>query len=737
MPAEPTPAALRAVGRRAALLVGTVVVCQVLGALGRGLGSGLPIPWPVLLLSIVTGCTTALFGIGIVLIYRSARIINFAHAGFGFVAAAVYYELQVYKGWPFAVAVACGLGAGVLAGLVTELVFIRRFTNSPRLVLTVATLGVGGLLGGIAASVPTLLGDIAPVSSIPTTPVSGFVVEVFPIVLTGAHLVLVAVTALVLAGFVVFFRTSSIGLALRGAAENSDRVALLGVKTSYLAPVVWGVAALLSSLAAVIGVMVSGYTPGAAAVTAVASPLLIRALAAAVIADMEDLPTVVVASVALAMVEQSTFFAFSQSALADGLVFVVIVGVLLARRHALARSDEAATGTWAASVEIRPIPPQLARLRSVAGGARRFQGLVVVALLGLPWVFDASQVGTASVFAIYGIIVTSLVVLTGWGGQISLGQFGFVAVGALVGGWIIGVLGWPFPVGLAGGTVAGGAAAVVVGLPALRIRGLFLAVTTLAFAVAARSVLLNDRYFGDFIATRVDRPRLLYLRFEDERAYYYLCLASLGAAVYVATRLRRSRVGRVLIAMRDNERTAQSFGINLVRTRLTTFAISGGLAAFAGVLLAGLQFRVNPEAYGPDQSVQLFLMTIIGGLGSVTGALTGAVYFGTLALASGNPALRLLGSAGGVLIVLLFFPTGIGGFLYSLRDSVLRRVAIRRRIYVPSLLGAFGLGEQMERAPLAPVAERDGRPVDPPRRYTLPSRIDVAGESQTGRRWTF
>jgi branched-chain amino acid transport system permease protein len=289
-------------------------------------------------------------------------------------------------------------------------------------------------------------------------------------------------------------------------------------------------------------------------------------------------------------------------------------------------------------------------------------------------------------------------------------------------------------------SLAGAGVAVLLGLPALRIKGLYLAVTTMAFSVATTTVLLNERFFGWLLpgSGTIRRPRFLFVDTEDERAYYYLCLLGLAFAVFAAQGLRRTRTGRVLIAMRDNERTAQSFGINLVRTRLATFAIAGFLAAFAGVLFAHHQHAVSQSGFRPEQSISMFIMAVIGGLGSVPGALLGAIYLGTANIIVAGTAGQLLASGLGGLVVLLFYPGGLGSAAFALRDAWLRRIAIRDRIFVPSLLGDFRMFEgDGARAPLAARTENNGAEEPVPAHYRVKSRIGLAGASQRGRGWQF
>jgi branched-chain amino acid transport system permease protein len=349
-----------------------------------------------------------------------------------------------------------------------------------------------------------------------------------------------------------------------------------------------------------------------------------------------------------------------------------------------------------------------------------------------------SQTNLGSLVLIDGIVVISLVILTGWGGQVSLGQYALVGIGALVGGILIGKIHLPFPVALLGGASAGAIVAVVLGLTAVRVRGLYLAVTTLAFAIVTTTLILDRSHLGKYAPTSVNRPVVFFVHTEDNRAFYYLCLVALVVAWYAAVGLRRTRTGRVLIAMRDNERAAQAFGINLVRTRLITFALSGFMAAAAGVLFVAHEHAVDAQSFGAEASVQIFLTAVIGGLGSIQGALLGALYFAVVNFTVHGAVGRLFASSFGVLIVLFAFPGGLGSMAYLLRDAVLRRIAIRRRIWVPSLLSDSAAEAGVaNRAPIAPKTQVAGAPAELPTVYRQKSRIRTAGASQAGPRWRF
>jgi branched-chain amino acid transport system permease protein len=725
------------------VVAGSLVLAYTFGfATGRHAA----IPWSVLVDAMVRGCPEALFAVGLVLVYRAARIINFSHGSMGAAAAIVFLTLQA-EGWPWALCALAAVGGAVVAGMLIELALLRRFSTAPRLVLTVVTIGAGQLLVSLAGLLPRWrygigLGggqsqeDLNRIPRVPAhSPFTHLRREQFPLVFTGDHAVAAVVTLVVVAGLAVFFRRSAAGIAIRGAAENSEKASTLGISTGALSSMTWAITAGLAGLAAVLSLPIQQGT-----LTSVGAGLgtgvLLRGLAAAVIGRMENLPMTFAAAIGIAVVDRAVFFSTTTSSYTDVALLLLLGVALTLQRGSLGRADTSVSGGWAAAEEIRGIPRALIGHRAVRAGRRYTIAALAVAAVLYPFAMSPSQVFMGGTFAIYGIVAVSLVVLTGWGGQISLGQFALVAVGASVGGALTS-RGWPFLVALPIASVVGACVAVVLGLPALRIKGLFLAVTTLAFAVVMSTFILDSNRFPTLLTSRVPRPKLLFIDSDDERVFYFVALAGLAVAVFIAQGLRRTRTGRVLIGMRDNERAAQALGLSLVRTRLVTFAIAGFLASFAGVLYAAHNHTVRADAFGPEQSIDVFLMAVIGGLGSVSGVLTGAAYIGLVQLVIPGELGRLLASGAGVLMVLLFYPAGLGGAVYAARDSFLRRVALRDKIYVPSLLGDIRkLDGEESRAPLA-VKPATGANVAPTAAYTLVSDIADAGKSQRGKGWVY
>lgn len=729
--------------RRLGTSIGGIVAAGLIGTLICRVASGAFVPGAAFVQAIVFGSLDALFAIGLVLVYRSGRIVNFAQGSLGVLGVSLFSMLTLVEGWPFLVTLPIAIAVAAVTGFAVEVLIVRRLANAPRLALTVVTIGVGQVLLALASLIPLFfLGGVE--EFIPEqirTPLSGIRWQWSPLVFTGDHVLVVGVALAVMGGLAAFFRLSSAGIAVRGSAENRDRAELLGVSVSNLSSLVWVLAAALSGLAAVLALPISPGGLLSGGVGAASAGLLLRGLAAAVLGRMENLPVTVAAAIGIAVFDRAMFWAFDNTSLTNAALFALVVVVLLVQRAKLARTDEGTTGSWAASEEIRGIPHELADLPQVRTGVRRARLALGAVALALPWVLSPAQTGLGSVYVIYGIVVVSLVVLTGWGGQISLGQFGFVAMGAVIGGSLTSRAGVPFLLAALIASTIGAGIAVAIGLPAMRIKGLFLAVTTLAFAVTVATVVLNRQFFGWLLPGSIERPKVLFLDTADERVFFYLSLLGLLFAYWVARGLRQSRAGRVLIAMRENERTAQSYGINRVRTRLATFAIAGFLASFAGVLLAHQQLSVRPNAFTPEQSVQIFLIAVIGGLGSIGGALAGVAYIALVNLFIPFTAGQLFATGAGVVVILLFYPSGLGGIIFALRDAWLRRVAMRARIYVPSLVGNHRvLDGALTKVALTPIeggTGEDGRGTKVPVKYRIPSAIGVRGESQQAHSWRY
>jgi branched-chain amino acid transport system permease protein len=279
------------------------------------------------------------------------------------------------------------------------------------------------------------------------------------------------------------------------------------------------------------------------------------------------------------------------------------------------------------------------------------------------------------------VIALSLTVLTGWAGQVSLGQFGLVAVGAILAARNPDMnLALLLP--LAGVVTA--LVAIVVGLPALRIRGLYLAVTTLGFALFMQVSVLSTPCWTapvvggqvctglpDPASTLVARPSFFGWDLSADKDFAWFSLGVLLLAILVTRTWRDRGVARRLIAVRDNETGAAAMGVAVVRTKLLAFALSGSMAGVAGVCLAFALERIKPGDFSPTQSILVLSMVVIGGLGAVDGAVLGALYLVGLPAALGSTStIQFITSGFGVLVFLLYLPGGLADLTHRAGDGV-------------------------------------------------------------------
>ena len=657
-------------------VVAAIVAWPILAAL---LPHGAPIG--VVLIGVVFGTVTALLAMGLILIYRTSRIINFAYGSMGGVAGVLSVDLFLTHHWNYYVASILGVVVGVVAGGLIEFVVIRRFANASRLVLTVATIGLAQILGGLQLLIPGWLGS-PPILGGFATPLN-VNLHIDPVIFKGSHLLIIASVPFVIAGLAWFLLRTDAGVAVRASAENADRALMLGIPIRRLSTIVWMLAGGLATLTFILKAPFAG-----TASSVLSGPgLLLPALAAAVVAKMENLPMAFVAGIGLGVIEQVVLWNYPPSAVDVAYLAVILIALLL-RRDRLTRAHDVGSSSWSDTGVIRPIPRELRGLIEVRA-ARVVLGVAVAAVaLLLPIIYrnHPSDVNLMSIALVWGIVGLSLVVLTGWGGHISLGQFGIVGAGAVTSGLLQQHSNVDFFVTLLAAGAVGAAVALFLGLPALRIRGPFLAVTTLGFAVALDSHFLNPAVYPSLIPDIGDRP-VLWQRFplESERATYYLCLGVLALTILVAQGVRKARAGRVLVATRENDRAAGAAGVATTSAKLSGFVLAGVIAGVAGGLHVLVLHHAGAGTFQPSMSLDVFSMAVIGGLGSVSGALLG-VFSVRLLEQVVSGAVRLVVTGAGLLFILLFLRGGIAEAIMRVRNVILRRVADRRGIVVPSLL---------------------------------------------------
>jgi branched-chain amino acid transport system permease protein len=674
--------------------------------------NGAGTPPAIIFFGLVLGLLNALIAAGIILIYRTARIINFAQAALGSVGGVFTYNLAILLGWNFFLALVAGLIISMIAGAAIELLIVRRFFNAPRLVLTVATIALIPLMGYLAGSIRSLTLFNAAQASISTTiGVRGMTLpfDEFEFFLGDVsfpfgfeHLFAGGASLVALAALAWFLGFTRYGIAVRANSENSERAQLLGIDVKMLSTIVWVIAAVMSGLGVILTMAVLQTGP----LSGSDSTVLIPGLVAAVLARMRSFPVGVGSAIGITVIQQGLEWGAKDHV---DILFVVLLVLVLAslflQREQMQRSEqEEETTSWEASEEIRPTPREMLTVGSLRAGRWVLLGLGLLSVLAIfPLAARTAQLQTAGFVAISGIVILSLVVLTGWANQVSLGQFALVGIAAMAAGYLTRKAGVSFWLVLFLVPLLMIPFSMLLGLPALRVKGLYLAVVTGVFAYVVQRVMFNENYFEGIIPDRVDRPILFFFDFQDERSMYFLSVALLILCLLLVTSMRRTRTGRVLIALRENESNVQSFGINLVRARLLAFGVSGFLCGIAGVLMAHHQRAVSADTFNVDQSLMVFLTAVVGGISSVSGALLGSGFLAITTLFPSNPIVQFFAQGGAVLVILYVAPGGLAGLLYSVRDSILRVVAQRRQMIVPSLFADFDPRQHFRR--LAPLAE--------------------------------
>ncbi|MGA8724048.1 MAG: ABC transporter permease [Acidimicrobiales bacterium] len=637
------------------------------------------VPSFVLVQGAITGLGYGLLAMGLVLIYRTNRVLNFAQGQLGVVAAVFlvkcFYDFG-FNYW-FSLVLAVGLAAAI--GALSELV-LRRLFNRPRVLVMVATIGLSQVL-----FVLTALPFIRPKNLFKPFPVPVHLTfHIGTYVFTPGQVLTLIVAPIVAVALAAFVKWSRWGLNMRAMAENADSARLSGVWVRRTSTVSWTLAGILSAFAAILA------SPGqASALTDVLSPeLLLLALTAAMVGAMVSLSVAFIAAIAVGVVQEILVWNLATTAQVDLVLFLIVSVVLLVRIAALpigGRREEQSSWLESTRSRLRDVDP----LRRRVGGTG--VALVVLAAALAPLFVSTGRSFLMSQICIYAVIALSLTVLTGWAGQVSLGQFGLVAIGALMashlGSSVPLILLLPF----AGAVTA--VVAVVIGLPALRVRGLYLAVSTLAFSLWLMGPILSTTCWTVPVldkrlctglpnpqSTLIARPSIFGIDLGSERAYAWFSLVVLVLSALMVRLWRDRGVARRLISVRDNESGAGATGIPVARTKLLAFALSGFIAGYAGVCLAFALERFSTSTFDPTYSLLVVSMVVIGGLDSIAGAVLGALYLvGIPAIFGTTPTIQFLTSGLGLLAFILYLPGGLAEVMHQLGDLVTELVARLRR----------------------------------------------------------
>jgi branched-chain amino acid transport system permease protein len=560
-----------------------------------------------LIIGITTGAIYAVAASGLVVTYATSRVFNFAHGAIGMVFAFLMYTLWVDNGWNEWLALGlCVLVLAPAMGVLLDILVMRHLERASIALRLAVTLTIFTLLQGAALYIwGTELRSMPPIfGSGSFSPVEGLQV-------TNDQTATIVIAIVVAVGLWLLFQRTAIGTVMRAVVDDRDLTAMHGVDPRRVTSISWALGCSLAALSAIL------IAPGLSMSIDALSLLVVSAYAAAIIGGLKSVPVTFAGAIFLGVVTSLLIGYLPPENelvqdLGPALPFLVLFVALVVRRGEI--------GLQRVEVFNEPGPPRLRTTAAIGVVAVLVAIVVAPSLSG----FDALAVGIGLVYA--GLLL-SLVLMSGMAGQVSLAQLAFAGVGGVVVSHIGD--GLPYWLSLLVGVAAAAVVGVLVALPALRLRGLYLALSTLAFAVLMdKVVFVNSHVFtttGGAIPVRA--PEIFGLKADSLNSMIPLLTAVVALYAIGILALRRGRYGRQLAAMRDAPAAASALGMNIVWTKLVVFGAAAGMAGLMGVLWGGLSHQVIASQFNYIASLFALLILVIWGITSVPGAILGAVFY--------------------------------------------------------------------------------------------------------------
>ncbi len=584
------------------------------------------------LIGLFTGAAYSIAASGLVLTYSTTRIFNVAHGALGMVFAFVYWDFSQRQGLPTWLSlVLVLLVVAPVGGVLLQRIFVSGLDDAPVSVSLVVTVGLLVGLIGVATQVWPPAARSVPEFF------AGHVVSFGDVVVTWHQLITIAASGVVAGGLHLLLTRTRAGTAMRASVDNPGLLELYGGRPHLAGALAWAIG---TSLAALAGILL---TPVIGLQYYDLTLLVISAYAAAMLGRLTSLPLTFAGGMALGLAQSYAVGYLPGGGDLAGLRAVVPTLFLFAVIVLMPQSP-LRVGQVRGIVAAR-VP----RMRS-AGGWGLGLVILVIALSFLLQPGSMLLVGTA---ATYGIVMLSLVLLTGYGGHVSLAQFSFAGVGALA----YAKLDDPNLLGLFLAALTASLVGALVAIPVLRLTGLYLALATLAFAELMDKLVFQSSFaFGLNGTLAASRMSVLGRRIEGTGSYTVLMAVFFVLVALVVLVVRRGRLGRVLIAARDSETACSTLGLDLRWLRVGMFAGSAGIAGLAGALYAGLRQTVGASDFGFFTSLLLLLMAVVWGVTSVTGAALGGVFLAYLPVVQADHQAL----AGLALVVLGFGAVALG-----------------------------------------------------------------------------
>ena len=609
---------------------------------------------------VLQGCIFALLAIGFSLVYRVASAINLAQGAFCIVAALLTGTLGDSLGIPVIPAGLLAVAAtALLAAVLGGFVFVpglRRLPMSAMFILTAGllTLLEGGALvlwGSQSYTLPAFSGERP--------------IAVLGLLLPSQGFWLVGVTAAVTLGQGLLLSRTRVGRAFRACAENPLAASLMGIGVARMQCLSFVLAAAIGALGGVIIGPITSFQFDTGRM------YTIFGFIAAVIGGIGSPLGAVAGGLVLGVATQLAA-AYVSSLFSNALALLLLLAVLLWRPSGLF----AAGPTRRLDVREEPrVHRAVVRLGQRNGTMAAAIGGVI--LLALPWLLAGSGLmSSVTITLILFLAVLGLDVLMGFAGQVSLGQAGFMAIGGYTASALAVGYGVPPLVGTLAGLALSLACAVVLALGTMRLRGLYLAIATLAFSLLVDSLTVGLEGITGGPSGLVGIPAFsaLGFAFDTPLRAYYLVAALVACALLALAGAMRGRFGRALMSVRADPLAAAALGIDVPRCKLAAFCISAALGSVSGSLYAFYFHFLSPDMVGTPVSLQMLAMLVVGGEGTLFGPLLGVAVLTLLpTLFQSLAQFKTLGS--GLLLVLfsLYLPSGLFGGLAALLNRPARR----------------------------------------------------------------
>jgi ABC-type branched-subunit amino acid transport system permease subunit len=586
-----------------------------------------------LLLGLGAGAVYGLLSLGLVLKYRSAGVVDFGHGAIAMFIAYVFINLTQTGGlelpWPViphnislgstvatAPAIVIALAYAVVLGYLLYRLIYRPLRHAAPLVRVAASVGTMLYLQAVAVlNFGTTETSAPPI--FPDTPI-----RIAGIDVPQDRLWLAGITVLFAAVLWAVYRFTRFGLSTRAVAENEVGASVIGLSADRMAGGNWIIATVLAGAAGILIAPIATVDPTSYTL------FIVPALGAALLAKFRSFAIAAAVGLGLGMLQSEVTKLLSvaswlpQQGLPEALPFILIVVAMFVTSRGVGARGEVA----------EQHNPSLGAPRSpyLTTGISFVVGLIALVLL-------TGALRAAYITSLTTVCLAfSVVVLTGFVGQVSLAQLSFAGVSAFILVHISGSLGIGFPFSLILASLAAVPLGLLLGLPALRVRGVNLAVVTLAAAFTVDALVFNWTGFtGGLAGLKVPSPTLFGLNLGIANGSTYptvtfgvLCLLIVCLVGLLVARLRRAPAGRMMIAVRSNERAAAAAGINVARTKLLAFGLSSFIAGLGGCLLAYSSQIVSPAAFASLNSVTLLAIVYVAGVGRIAGAVVAGIMLG-------------------------------------------------------------------------------------------------------------